>query len=58
VPFVPADPRAPANRRMSLIVMNREAEERALRGGAMPLPELQAETRATPATANPPVTTR
>jgi chemotaxis protein MotB len=37
VPFVPADPRAPANRRMSLVVMNREAEERALRGGAVPI---------------------
>jgi len=36
VPFLPAEPRAPANRRMSLIVMNREAEERALRGGALP----------------------
>ncbi len=36
VPLVPADPRAPANRRMSLIVMNREAEERILRGGAVP----------------------
>ena len=37
VPFLPADPRAPPNRRMSLIVMNREAEERALRGGALPV---------------------
>jgi chemotaxis protein MotB len=33
---VPADPRAPANRRISVLVMNREAEERALRGGLMP----------------------
>lgn len=32
----PADPRAPRNRRISIIVMNREAEERALRGGIMP----------------------
>ena len=31
--FVAADPRAPANRRISILVMNREAEERALRGG-------------------------
>ncbi|MBL8289204.1 MAG: flagellar motor protein MotB [Rubrivivax sp.] len=36
VPLVATDPRAPANRRMSLIVMNREAEERVLRGGALP----------------------
>ena len=49
VPFVPADPRAPANRRMSLIVMNREAEERALRGGAVPVTE--AGTEAGPAAA-------
>jgi chemotaxis protein MotB len=38
VPRVPADPRASANRRISLIVMNRDAEERALRGGALPPP--------------------
>ncbi|HPP83930.1 MAG TPA: flagellar motor protein MotB [Rubrivivax sp.] len=31
--FAAADPRAPANRRISILVMNREAEERALRGG-------------------------
>ncbi|MFO1296840.1 MAG: flagellar motor protein MotB [Rubrivivax sp.] len=44
VPFVATDPRAPANRRMSLIVMNREAEERALRGGALPAaPEAEAD---------------
>ncbi|MCW5633118.1 MAG: flagellar motor protein MotB [Rubrivivax sp.] len=47
VPFMPAEPRAPANRRMSLIVMNREAEERALRGGALPPPEPHAEPAAT-----------
>jgi len=41
VPHEPANPRAPANRRMSLIVMNREAEERALRGGAVPLDPTQ-----------------
>ena len=35
-----ADPRAPRNRRISIVVMNREAEERALRGGA---PEPEAE---------------
>ncbi|MBI5717823.1 MAG: flagellar motor protein MotB [Burkholderiales bacterium] len=46
VPFVPADPRAPANRRMSLIVMNREAEERALRGGALPAEPAAAEAGA------------
>jgi chemotaxis protein MotB len=33
VPFAPAEPRSPANRRISVVVMNREAEERALRGG-------------------------
>jgi len=32
VPLNPAEPRAPANRRISVIVMNREAEDRALRG--------------------------
>jgi chemotaxis protein MotB len=58
VPFVPADPRAPANRRMSLIVMNREAEERALRGGAVPaVPEVEAaaepETPVAPAPSSP-----
>ena len=35
-----ADPRAPRNRRISIVVMNREAEERALRGGA-PEPDVQ-----------------
>jgi chemotaxis protein MotB len=61
VPFVPADPRAPANRRMSLIVMNREAEERALRGGALPpAPEAAAgsETPATPPGSSPPAPNR
>ncbi len=53
VPFVPADPRAPANRRMSLIVMNREAEERALRGGALPVAEPEAGTA--PMHSSPPV---
>jgi len=58
VPFVPADPRAPANRRMSLIVMNREAEERALRGGAVPAapePDVAAEpeTPTAPARSSP-----
>ena len=62
VPFVPADPRAPANRRMSLIVMNREAEERALRGGALPPAEAEAaaeaEAPATPTGSSPPVANR
>jgi chemotaxis protein MotB len=44
---VPADPRAPANRRISVLVMNREAEERALRGGLMP-PEPPAAEAAVP----------
>ena len=51
VPLIPADPRAPANRRMSLIVMNREAEERALRGGAVPVGE--SEVPAAPAQSSP-----
>jgi chemotaxis protein MotB len=67
VPFVPADPRAPANRRMSLIVMNREAEERALRGGALPAAPTAAEagaesempaTPAVPARSSPPAPIR
>jgi len=60
VPFVPADPRAPANRRMSLIVMNREAEERALRGGALPpAPEAAAsDTTAEPPGSSPPAPIR
>jgi chemotaxis protein MotB len=55
VPFVPADPRAPANRRMSLIVMNRDAEERALRGGDVPVePEVPSEAAPTvPARSSP-----
>jgi chemotaxis protein MotB len=36
VPLTPAEPRAAGNRRISVIVMNREAEERALRGAALP----------------------
>jgi len=39
--FEAADPRAPRNRRISIVVMNREAEERALRGG-MPESDVQA----------------
>ena len=31
VPFDPSDPRSPANRRISIIVMNRDAEDRLLR---------------------------
>ena len=38
VPFTPAEPRSPANRRISVTVMNREAEDRALRGGLPPMP--------------------
>ena len=37
-PFEPNDPASPANRRISIFVMNREAEERVLRGGALPVP--------------------
>ena len=35
----PADPASPANRRISIIVMNREAEERILKPAAPPEPE-------------------
>ena len=37
--FDPADPASPANRRISIIVMNREAEERVLRPAATEEPE-------------------
>jgi chemotaxis protein MotB len=37
--FEPADPASPANRRISIIVMNREAEERILRPAAPEEPE-------------------
>jgi len=37
--FEPADPASPANRRISIIVMNREAEERVLRPAATEEPE-------------------
>jgi chemotaxis protein MotB len=46
---VPSDPRSPANRRISIIVMNRDAEERALRGSLMPL-----EAAAEPVPVSPP----
>jgi chemotaxis protein MotB len=41
-PFEAADPASPANRRISIIVMNREAEERLLRPEAPPEHEAQA----------------
>ena len=37
--FEPESPASPANRRISIIVMNREAEDRILRPGAPPEPE-------------------
>jgi chemotaxis protein MotB len=37
-PFDPADPTAPANRRISIIVMNREAEERVFRSSPQNTP--------------------
>jgi chemotaxis protein MotB len=37
-PFDRRDPLAPANRRISIVVMTREAEERVFRGPQMPLP--------------------
>jgi chemotaxis protein MotB len=48
--FEPADPASPANRRISIIVMNREAEERVLRPAAPEAPEKPdpAEKLATP----------
>jgi chemotaxis protein MotB len=48
--FEPADPASPANRRISIIVMNREAEERVLRPAAPEEPEKTepAEKLATP----------
>ncbi len=48
--FEPADPASPANRRISIIVMNREAEERVLRPAAPEEPEKAepAEKLATP----------
>ena len=47
--FVPAQPESPMNRRISVIVMNREAEDRLLKllpnqGEAEPVPSLGAET--------------
>ena len=50
---IPSDPRSPANRRISIIVMNRDAEERALRGSLMPL-EAAAEPAPAPQQAAPP----
>ncbi len=38
-PFEPGDPASPANRRISIIVMNREAEDRVLRPGPPAEPE-------------------
>ncbi|MGD9833676.1 MAG: flagellar motor protein MotB [Piscinibacter sp.] len=38
--FEPDDPASPANRRISIIVMNREAEDRILRPAAPPEPEV------------------
>jgi len=46
---VPADPRSSANRRISIIVMNRDAEERALRGSLMPLEAATPEVAPAPA---------
>ena len=37
--FEPDNPAGPANRRISIIVMNREAEDRILRPGTPPEPE-------------------
>jgi chemotaxis protein MotB len=57
--FAPAEPRAASNRRISIVVMNRDAEERALRGGAPMTADAgagaDAETEAPPALAAPTV---
>jgi chemotaxis protein MotB len=53
---VPAAPRSPANRRISIIVMNRDAEERALRGSLMPLEAATPEVAPAPAPAPQPAT--
>jgi chemotaxis protein MotB len=47
LPYDRQDPRSPANRRISLIVMNREAEERFFRDAlTAPAPEMPAEAPA------------
>ncbi len=51
MPLRPAEPRSPANRRISLIVMNREAEERALRSASPASAALEAAPTALPASA-------
>ena len=43
VPFDRQDPRAPSNRRISIIVMNRDAEDRFFRVDTEPVPEADAE---------------
>jgi chemotaxis protein MotB len=55
-PFDPADPTAPANRRISIIVMNRDAEERVFRSSPQTQPAGSAMGPSSPATAtgNPP----
>ena len=41
VPFEPADPLSPLNRRISVLVLSKVGEERLLRGGEQPAPEAQ-----------------
>ena len=58
-PFEREDPLAPGNRRISIIVMNRDAEDRFFRPQVQPEAELEAEaapdpTAATPAALEPP----
>jgi chemotaxis protein MotB len=52
--FDPADPLSPANRRISILVMNRDAEDRLLRTA----PEEQEVAQPAPEASIPPVTTR
>jgi chemotaxis protein MotB len=51
-PFDPKDPLSPSNRRIAIIVMNRDAEDRLFRA----VPDAEANAEANPATAPPPGT--
>jgi len=55
--FDPADPRNPVNRRISIIVMNREAEDRLLRTPAEPVEPLPAAEPTPPSAQGEPATT-
>jgi chemotaxis protein MotB len=53
LPFDAADPKAPANRRISIIVMNRDAEDRMFRTAPEVAAELGVESAAPPAVVTP-----